>query len=151
VFFCPALTQQFIQQESVDIIMALFVLHIVEMKPPNPMVYHAFSSFFSIETACLMGIQFCYPQLQTQIMSPTAVLCSNAGAKMVMQKACLAAGKVQKMHARDGQVKCYKVFIPVIEIAQVCAKFLVDSILEEINMLLLPQMDSIAYIDRPWV
>ena len=53
----------------------------------------------------------------------------------------LAAGKVQKTHARDGQVKCYKIFIPVIEIAQVCAKFLVDSILEEINMLLLPQMD----------
>ena len=45
------------------------------------------------------------------------------------------------MHARAGQIKCYKMFIPVIEIAQVCAKFLVDSILEEINMLLLPQMD----------
>lgn len=53
----------------------------------------------------------------------------------------LAAGKVQKMHARAGQVKCYNMFIPVIEIAQVCAKFLVDSILEKINMLLLPQMD----------
>ena len=85
VFVCPALTQQFVQQESVDTIMAHSVAHcgnettnqmesFKHRGTPNPIAYHAFSSFFSIETA-ILWVSHCYPQLQTQIMSPTALLC----------------------------------------------------------------------------